>query len=100
MRWEVEITDAALVELESQFKTGALTKEDAAVIKAWQAEVEAHGPDQLRMNRLWDDHDLDGEWRGFRSSCFSAAGRIIYQVLKDRIVVEVVRITGSHDYRR
>ena len=70
MRWEVEITDAALIELESQFKTGTLTKEDAAVIKAWQAEVEAHGPDQLRMNRLWDDHDLDGNGVGLDPHVF------------------------------
>jgi mRNA-degrading endonuclease YafQ of YafQ-DinJ toxin-antitoxin module len=100
LNWEVEITDEAMVELESQFKTGLLTREDAAIIKAWMAEMETNGPDQLRQNRLWDDHDLDAEWQGYRSSCFSLRGRIIYRVFRERIVVEIVRVTASHDYRK
>ena len=100
MNWEVEITDEAMAELESQFKTGLLNKEDAAVIKAWRAEMQTDGPDRLRENRLWDDHDLDAEWRGYRSSCFSARGRLIYRVIRERIVVEVVKVTATHNYRK
>jgi|GEM_PF-943017 len=47
------------------------------------------------------DHALSYEWKGFRSSTFLGAGRIIYRVLKDKIeIVEIHSITENHNYKR
>ena len=55
MRWQVEITEGALFELETQCGVGILSAED---------------------------------------------GRIIYRIVQQRVLVEVVKVTGTHDYRR
>ena len=50
----------------------------------------------------WRDHPLTREWSGYRASCFSLEGRIIYRILdEDEIeVCEIERITPNHDYSK
>ena len=62
--------------------------------------MEKIGPDELMRMGKYDDHHLDGEWKGFRSACFSPSGRIIYSVDDGKIIIKVVRISPDHDYKR
>ena len=59
---------------------------------------EEYGPDSLVDFYKWDDHPLHGNLEGYRSSCISNSGRIIYRVIEKEILVEVIKITPNHDY--
>jgi mRNA-degrading endonuclease YafQ of YafQ-DinJ toxin-antitoxin module len=98
--WKIEYSSQVAAELKIDFAKGLLTKEDITVIKAWALEIQEYGPEYIQKSRLWDDHALEKEWIGHRSSCFSLKGRIIYRVESDKILIMVVKITGSHDYRK
>lgn len=95
--WRIQITDEA-----SQiFEGGGLSDDDRIVIQTWAQAIAEFGPEGLlKRSSVWVDHELDGEWRGYRSSRFSYRGRIIYRVDARQQTVVVVRITTSHDYRR
>lgn len=99
-RWKVVTTDFVEIQLGTDFAIGLISKEDIGIIKKWVLQVEEQGPDSLWKTIGWDDHALDGNWRGYRASCFSPRGRIIYRVLKDRVEVLIARITPDHDYDR
>ena len=98
--WKIEYAPEVGSQMKQDFAAGKLTSEDVTLLKLWANEVEEHGPDHIRENKVWDDHPLEKEWAGHRSSCFSYKGRIIYRVKKNRIIVHVVRITLTHDYRK
>ncbi len=48
---------------------------------------------------LFHDEPLQGEWKGHRSLRLGQQYRVIYQVLQEEVVVQVVDLT-AHDYRR
>jgi addiction module RelE/StbE family toxin len=73
--------------------------DDIKVLKMWVAFVEEHGPYALEGYYKWDDHPLNGELRGYRSSCISNSGRIIYKIRDHEVVIEVIRITPNHNYK-
>ena len=99
--WKVEFeTPNAETEAEEMIKTGALSVEDRRVISAWVRQVALQGPESIENDKRWADHELEDEWKGYRSSAFSNRGRIIYRVEKDVIKVLIERITVTHDYRR
>ena len=80
--WKVEMeSKEAERELEDLVKSGLLSLEDQFVIATWTRQVMLHGPGSLKLDSKWADHALSGEWKGFRSSAFSQAGRIIYRVV-------------------
>jgi len=62
--------------------------------------METEGPEYIQNSKRWDDHALSYEWEGFRASCFSGAGRIIYKIIQDLVIVEVHRVTPDHDYKK
>lgn len=99
-RWKVEITPEAHREFVQLVKEGALANSDVEVIKKWVSEIEEYGLESIWKSSFWNDHELHSEWAGYRSSSFSYRGRLIYRVIKEKVVVEVVRITTVHDYRR
>lgn len=68
-------------------------------MKTWPREMEEYGSDFIAKSPEWHDHELGLEWAGFRSSPFSSAVRIIYKILKEEVVVRVVRVTTNHDYK-
>ncbi len=70
------------------------------VIHAWIRQVTYHGPESIHGDTKWADHALSGEWDGYRSSAFSNRGRIIYQVVEKKILIQIARITPDHDYRK
>lgn len=77
--WKVEFESLKAEDnLRSLIENGALTKEDREIISLWIRQVELHGPESIQGKGMWNDHALNREWRGYRSSSFSNKGRIIY----------------------
>lgn len=99
--WKV-IFESPSVEREvlKQIKSGRLTIEDRRVISAWIRQLELEGPESVQGDKRWSDHELHDEWEGYRSSCFSNSGRIIYFIEDEIIKVKIARITSDHDYRK
>ncbi len=65
----------------------------------WKDIVFISGPHGLKKIKGLRDEPLSGEWKGHRSSRLNQQYRVIYQVEKDKILVQVVNVT-PHDYRR
>ena len=97
--WLVSMTKEAETELLTHFKNGSISNDDVTILKLWRRTVELHGPDSLVTQSKWDDHALFGKWKGYRASCFSKEGRIIYKIEDEVITVIVFRITPDHDYK-
>lgn len=84
------------------FKKGKFSEDDGRVLKAWAHEMENFGPLYIENSPEWRDHALEREWKGYRASCFSLEGRIIYRIIsEDEVeICEIQRITPNHDYKR
>ncbi|GAP66644.1 addiction module toxin [Mizugakiibacter sediminis] len=65
----------------------------------WKDIAMLSGPQGLRAIKGFRDEALSGEWKGFRSSRLNEQWRVIYKVVADVLLVQVVRVT-PHDYRR
>ena len=65
----------------------------------WKDIVGISGPAGLRLIKGFHDEALRGEWQGCRSSRLDIQYRVIYRVVSDEILVEVIDLT-AHDYRR
>ena len=65
----------------------------------WKDIAAISGPAGLRQIIGFHDEALSGEWKGHRSSRLGAQYRVIYRVLGDELIFQVVSIT-AHDYRR
>ncbi len=80
-------------------KKGLINLYEIKIIQDWIKDVEDFGPESLKKNKGWKDHALSGKWQGYRSSSFSPAGRIIYKVRNNKLIVKVIRITEDHNYK-
>ena len=65
----------------------------------WKDIVRISGPAGLRLIKGFHDEALRGEWTGSRSSRLGLQYRVIYRVVGQEVLVEVIDIT-AHDYRR
>jgi proteic killer suppression protein len=65
----------------------------------WKDIVRISGPAGLRLIRGFRDEALRGEWNGHRSSRLGLQYRVIYRLVAQKVLVEVIDIT-AHDYRR
>ena len=65
----------------------------------WKDIFHASGPAGLRLIKGFRDEALRGEWKGHRSSRLGLEYRVIYRIVGQEILVEVIDIT-AHDYRR
>ena len=65
----------------------------------WKDIARVSGPMGLRVIKGFRDEALLGEWKGFRSSRLGLQWRVIYQVVGDVLMIQVVQVT-AHDYRR
>ena len=65
----------------------------------WKDIARISGPMGLRVIKGFRDEALLGEWKGFRSSRLGLQWRVIYQVVADVLMIQVVQVT-AHDYRR
>jgi addiction module RelE/StbE family toxin len=65
----------------------------------WKDIAMVSGPPGLRLIMGFHDEALRGEWQGYRSSRLGLQYRIIYRVIPELALFQVVHIT-PHDYRR
>jgi addiction module RelE/StbE family toxin len=65
----------------------------------WKDIARVSGPKGLRAIKGFHDEALAGEWKGHRSSRLGLQWRVIYQVVDDVLLFQVVQVT-AHDYRR
>ena len=65
----------------------------------WKDIARVSGPMGLRVIKGFHDEALSGGWKGFRSSRLGLQWRVIYQVVGDVLMIQVVQVT-AHDYRR
>lgn len=65
----------------------------------WKDIVFISGPEGLRLIKGFHDEALRGEWKGHRSSRLNIQYRVIYKIVKDEILVQVIDVT-AHDYRK
>ena len=65
----------------------------------WKDIVRISGPRGLREIKGFHDEPLKGDRKGQRSSRLSQQYRVIYEVVKEEVLVYVLDLT-AHDYRR
>lgn len=101
MAWKVQINSKVEKEIVQLIKNGSLSLDDQIVIRNWINFVEKNGPEALSENSFWNDHALTREkkWKDCRSSSYCYSGRIIYKVLNNKIIIEVLRISPDHNYK-
>lgn len=99
MGWKVEYKPEVAKQLAEQLRAGQLTPADLAALKSWVSAIENRGLSAVQTVK-WHDHPLEAEWKGYRAAAFSDAGRVIYKVENGKLIVWVIRVTATHDYRR
>ena len=65
----------------------------------WKEIAAIAGPQGLRAIKGFRDEALAGEWKGHRSSRLGLQWRVIYRVVANAILIQVIQVT-PHDYRR
>lgn len=65
----------------------------------WKDIARVSGPQGLRLIKGFHDEALSGEWKGHRSSRPGLQWRVIYRVVANVLLIQVVQVT-AHDYRR
>ena len=65
----------------------------------WKDIMRISGPKGVRLIKGFHDEALRGQWKGHRSSRLGSDYRVIYRVVSDEVLVQVVELT-AHDYRR
>jgi addiction module RelE/StbE family toxin len=93
--WRIEEHRQADKELSS----GRVPIEILKRYEKWKDIAMLSGPQGLRAIKGFRDEALSGDWKGYRSSRLNEQWRVIYQVVADALLVQVVRVT-PHDYRR
>jgi addiction module RelE/StbE family toxin len=80
-------------------QTSALPKDILKRYEKWKDIAMLSGPPGLRLIKGFHDEALMGEWKGHRSSRLGIQYRIIYRVVPEQQLYQVISIT-AHDYRR
>jgi len=65
----------------------------------WKDIARVSGPPGLRAIKGFHDEALSGKWKGHRSSRLGLQWRVIYRVVANVLLIQVVQVT-AHDYRR
>lgn len=73
--------------------------EDLKRYEKWKDIARISGPAGLRAIKGFHDAALSGEWKGHRSSRLGLQWRVIYRVVANVFLIQVVQVT-AHDYRR
>lgn len=79
--------------------SGSIPIEILKRYEKWKDIARLSGPSGLRAIKGFHDEALSGEWKGHRSSRLGLQWRMIYLVVADMLLVQVIKIT-AHDYRR
>lgn len=86
-------------EADKELSSGRIPIEMLKRYEKWKDIAMLSGPQGLRAIKGFRDEALSGDWKGYRSSRLNEQWRVIYQVVADALLVQVVRVT-PHDYRR
>ncbi len=65
----------------------------------WKDIVRISGPHGLRLIKGFHDEALRGEWKGYRSSRLGLQYRVVYRVVAQEVLVQVIDLI-AHEYRR
>ena len=99
--WQVEFESSKIeAETKKLLRSKKITDEDRLVISTWIRQISEEGPESIQTENRWDDHALTDKWKGYRSSCFSYSGRIIYKIEDKIIKILIARVTPDHDYKK
>lgn len=79
--------------------SGVVPQEILKRYEKWKDIASISGPAGLRAIKGFHDESLSGEWKGYRSSRLNVQWRMIYRVVADVLLIQVVQVT-PHDYRR
>ena len=93
--WQIE----ELRQVDKELSSGRVPIEILKRYEKWKDIAMLSGPQGLRAIKGFRDEALSGDWKGYRSSRLNEQWRVIYQVVADALLVQVVRVT-PHDYRR
>ena len=77
----------------------AVPREILKRFEKWKDIAMISGPPGLRLIKGFHDGALRGEWQGYRSCRLGLQYRVIYRVISEQSLHQVVQIT-PHDYRR
>lgn len=84
---------------DKELSSGRVPLEILKRYEKWKDIAMLSGPQGLRAIKGFRDEALSGEWKGHRSSRLNEQWRVIYRVVADALLVQVIRVT-PHDYRR
>jgi len=79
--------------------SGSVPVEVLKRYEKWKDIARVSGPQGLRLIKGFHDEALSGEWKGHRSSRLGLQWRVIYRVVANVLLIQVVQVT-AHDYRR
>ena len=79
--------------------SAAVPQEGVKRYEKWKDIAMLSGPPGLRAIKGFHDEALAGQWKGHRSSRLGLQWRVIYTLVLDVLLIQVVEIT-PHDYRR
>lgn len=79
--------------------SGGVPTEVLKRYEKWKDIARLSGPLGLRAIKGFHDEALAGEWQGHRSSRLGLQWRVIYQVVADVLLIQVIQVT-AHDYRK
>ena len=80
-------------------KLNTIPKDILKRYEKWKDIVTISGPEGLRLIKGFHDEALRGDWKGCRSSRLGNKYRVIYKIVREQILVQVINIT-AHDYRK
>ena len=64
----------------------------------WKQTASVLGPEGLEAISGLHDEALRGKWKGHRASRLGLKWRVIYQVVEDVLLIQVVEV-NAHDYK-
>ena len=77
----------------------AVPREVMKRYEKWKDIAMLSGPPGLRLIKGFHDEALRGAWQGYRSSRLGLQYRVVYRLIPDQALFQVVHI-APHDYRR
>jgi len=92
--WEIEEHRRVDKQLSGSVPVEALKR-----YEKWKDIARISGPRGLRLIKGFHDEALSGEWKGHRSSRLGLQWSVIYRVVANVLLIQVVQVT-AHDYRR
>lgn len=79
--------------------SGSVPLEVLKRYEKWKDIAMISGPPGLSAIKGFHDEALAGKWKGYQSSRLGLQWRVIYRVVGDRLLIQVIQVT-PHDYRR